>query len=92
MSIFRASTTIAGSAVICSAVGAALGFCIGEFMPGAYRGMFPNGADPRFNPVEVGIGLGCAQGLLAGLLIGVTIMLAVTWYEVRMADIQSRSK
>ncbi len=90
MTILRASATIAGSAIVCSAVGTTVGYCLGAYVPGSYRSMFPHGIDPRFNSVEVGIGLGCVQGLVAGVVIGLVIVLAVTWYEIRMVEIHSR--
>jgi hypothetical protein len=91
MTIRRALATVAGTAIVSAAVGATVGYCLGAYTPGAYRSMFQNGLDPRFQRVEVGIGLGCAQGLLAGVVIGLVVVVAVTWYEIRRAEIQSRS-
>ena len=92
MTIFKASATIAGSAIVSATVGTTVGFSLGQYFPGSYRSMFAHGVDPRFNPVEVGIGLGCVQGLIAGVIIGIVIVLAVTWYEIRIAEIQSRRR
>jgi hypothetical protein len=91
MSIIKALTTVAGTAIVSATIGTAVGYCLGAYVPGAYRSMFPHGVDPRFNPVEVGIGLGCAQGLIAGVVIGLVVVCAVTWHEIRTAEIQSRS-
>ena len=39
-----------------------------------------NGTDPQFNPVEVGTGLGCMQGLAAGVVIGLAgLFIAHAW-------------
>ena len=91
MTIIKALATVAGTAVVCATVGTTVGYCLGRYVPGAYRSMFPHGVDPRFDPVEVGIGLGCVQGLIAGLVIGLVVVCAVTWYEIRIAAIQSRA-
>ena len=92
MTILKASATVGGSALVGAAAGTTIGFCLGQYFPGSYRSMFVHGIDPRFNPVEVGIGLGCTQGLIAGVVIGLVIVLAVTWYEIRVAEIQSRTR
>lgn len=92
MTITRGLTTVAATSVATTIIGSLLGFGLGTFAPGSYRALFPNGTDPRFNPVEVGVGLGCVQGLLAGTIIGLVVVLCVTWYELRMAEIASRSR
>jgi hypothetical protein len=91
MTTMKALATVAGTAVGCATLGTTIGYCLGVYVPGAYRAMFPHGVDPRFDPVEVGIGLGCVQGLIAGVVIGLVVVSAVTWYEIRIASIQSRA-
>jgi len=91
MTITRGLSTVAGTAIACSLIGTILGYSLGTLAPGAYRALFPNGTDPAFNPAEVGLGLGCVQGLAAGAVIGLVVVTCVTWYEIRVAEFRSRS-
>jgi hypothetical protein len=90
MTITKVLATVAGTAIVSAVVGTTVGYCLGEYVPGAYRSMFAHGVDPRFNPVDVGIGLGCVQGLLVGVVVGLIVVVAVTWYEIRKSEIQLR--
>jgi hypothetical protein len=81
--------TVAGTAIVSAAIGTTVGYCLGAYAPGAYRSMFQDGADPRFDPVAVGLGLGCGQGLIAGTLIGLVVVVSVTWYEIRKMEFQA---
>jgi hypothetical protein len=92
MTILKASATIAGSAIVCAIAGTTIGFCLGRYFPGFYSLMFAHDVGPRYDPVEVGIGLGCVQGLIGGIVIGVVIVLAVTWHAIRIAEFQSRER
>lgn len=91
MTITRGLITIAATAIACSLIGTILGYSLGTFAPGSYRALFPNGTDPAFNPAEVGLGLGCVQGLAAGIIIGLVVVFCVTWYEIRTAELRSRT-
>ena len=62
-----------------------VGFSIGRFLPGAYRGMFAP-VDKNFSPIAVGVGLGLPQGIFFGAVIGVVVIGIVTWYEIRIAE------
>jgi hypothetical protein len=56
--------------------GGLLGFALALGAPAYYRGVFRAGNDPRFNAVQVGIGLGITQGLTCGAVIGSVVVLA----------------
>jgi hypothetical protein len=51
--------------------------------PGYYRTVFRYGDSPDFNAVEVGVGLGLTQGLMAGVAVGCVVVLAVAWHGSR---------
>lgn len=89
MTLTKAFTAVAVSAVVCAVVGATLGFVIGKFAPDAYRGMFAWGNAPDFSPIEFGVGVGLVQGLVAGLVIGVLLVGIVAWHDVKTRDRQS---
>ena len=89
MTIVKALTTVAGTAVACATIGTTVGCCLGRFMPGAYRSMFNAGLDPQFDPIAVGFGLGCGQGLIAGGLIGLGVIVVVTWYDIKKMELQA---
>jgi len=38
----------------------------------------------QLDPAEVGFGLGLTQGLVAGLFIGLVIVVSVAWYRSRV--------
>ncbi len=85
MTLTRAFASVAGSAVVCSAIGAGIGWSIGTHAPDLYRRWFDAGDAADFDPVQVGLGLGLVQGLVAGLVVGVVIVALVTWYDVTIA-------
>src|SRR5436305_872301 len=77
MTIRRALTTILGSALGCGAGGALIGYLIGRFLPGAYRGLF-SPVPPDFSPTDVGVGLGIPQGAFFGAIVGTVAVAIVT--------------
>jgi hypothetical protein len=54
-------------------VGTLVGWLIGTKAPNYYVTVFDAVGEAGFNPVEVGIGLGATQGMLAGFLAGISI-------------------
>ena len=68
---------------MCAVGGGALGYALALMAPGYYRGVFPDGRHPDFDPLAVGLGLGISQGLIAGLLVGAVVVLSVAWYKSR---------
>ena len=83
MTIKKGIATILGCGIGGAAIGGALGYAIGVLAPGAYIGMFRLPPDGEIAPTEIGLGLGIAQGLILGAVIGVLLVAIVAWYEVR---------
>jgi hypothetical protein len=64
----------------------ALGYALAHLTPFYYRSVFHGGESPAFDPVRVGIGLGLSHGLIAGLMVGSIIVLAVGFFRVPVAQ------
>lgn len=82
-SVARAFSIVVASGIVGSVVGTGLGYLLGHVTPAYYRGVFKAGADPGFDPVQVGLGLGFSQGLICGLLVGSAVVLAAAWSRRR---------
>jgi hypothetical protein len=80
-SYLRAFATVLLCGVGFAVVGTAVGCALGIFLPGYYRGMLIGGRHPDFDPVDVGIGLGCSQGLILGVLVGAAAVIASIWHR-----------
>ncbi len=89
MTLIRAFLAVAGSTVICTAVGIGLGAGLGYFAPGYYRAVLLSGRSPGFDPVQIGIGFGLNAGVIAGIVIGLIIVAIVTYFELRTAEKRS---
>lgn len=87
MTVARGFFIIGISAFVCALVGMLIGLTLGINAPGYYRTVFRGGNSPDFNPEQVGIGLGLTQGVIAGLVIGCVVVLAVSWHNSRRAII-----
>lgn len=83
MTVARAFLIIAASVVTFAAGGGLIGYALAVLAPAYYRGVFTNGRQPWFNPVEVGLGLGVTQGAVCGVIAGAVVVLAVAWYNSR---------
>lgn len=78
MTVPRAFAIILGTGLAGSCLGAAVGYALAVLTPGYYASVFPGrAAAPGFSPVDVGVGLGLTQGLIAGAAIGCVVTLAV---------------
>lgn len=64
-------------------LGMLLGAMLGATVPQYYRSVFPNGDLPTFNPLQVGIGLGAAQGSILGAVLAVVVLALLAWRENR---------
>ncbi len=82
-SCVQALLIIAAFAIGFAAVGTLVGYGLGRFVPGYYRGVFSEGLRPDFNPLDVGIGLGCSEGLLFGAVVGTAVVIVLTWRRSR---------
>lgn len=83
MTVLRGFLIISISTVLCAIVGAGAGYTLGTVAPAYYRSVFRNGNATTFDPVQMGLGLGLTQGLVAGLFVGCVVVLAVAWYNSR---------
>jgi hypothetical protein len=77
MSVARAFSVIIASAIGFGFAGGLIGYALGRFAPAYYRGVYGIVEPSTFNPVQVGLGLGISQGLIAGVLVGAVVVLAV---------------
>jgi hypothetical protein len=77
VTVSRGFAIIIVSGVAFAAGGGGLGYALGRLAPSYYRGVFAGGESPGFDPVQVGIGLGVSQGLIAGLGVGSVVVVAV---------------
>ena len=91
MTIRKGFTVIILSGLAFGAAGTAIGWSLGQFAPAFYRGVFPSGDQPWFDPVQVGFGVGLTQGLLVGLAVGGVVVLASAWVESRRGDGKAHS-
>jgi hypothetical protein len=83
MSLGRAITAVFVCTLLFSGLGGAAGFLLGKLMPGYYRAVFRSGDAPFFDPVQVGLGLGVTQGMVAGAVIGLALVGLVAWHAAR---------
>jgi hypothetical protein len=77
----RALTIIAAFGIGFAVVGTLVGYGLGTFAPDYYRGVVSGGRQPNFNPVDVGIGLGCSEGLLFGAVVGTVVVVVLAWRQ-----------
>jgi hypothetical protein len=83
MTVLRGFGIVGASAMLCALVGLGIGYGLAVAIPSYYRGVFRDGNSPNFDPVQVGMGLGLSQGVIAGLVVGCVVVLAVAWYNSR---------
>jgi hypothetical protein len=83
--------TVFVASVVGGVLGAGAGGLLGIFTPGYYRAVFSGGADPLFDPVAVGIGLGTVQGMGLGTVVGVIVVALVIWQRTRVLTSTERS-
>ena len=86
MTVARGFTIVVSSGLGFGLGGAGFGFLLARLFPSYYRGVFPAGEAPWFDPLQVGIGLGASQGLSAGLAISSVVVLAAALTERRGPD------
>lgn len=86
MTITKGITTIALTALFSGIVGAVIGYLIGTISPEYYRIVFRAGDAPQFDAPMLGLAVGLGQGVTTGVVVGLGIVLLVTWYEVRQIE------
>jgi hypothetical protein len=91
MTLTRGLLLVLGLTAFGCVVGGALGYTLGTTFPGYYRGVFPNGKAPEFDPVAVGLGLGLSQGAMFGAVLGTVILVAFLWYDLRCRQIAAQT-
>lgn len=81
MTVVRGFLITIASGVGFGIVGGLLGYALGKFAPDYYRIVFRIPRQLDLDPAHAGLGLGATQGLVAGLFIGLVIVLAVAWCD-----------
>jgi hypothetical protein len=76
MCVARSFSIIISSGIGFAFAGGLIGYALGRFAPAYYRGVYAIVEPSDFDPVQVGIGLGISQGLIAGVLVGAVVVLA----------------
>ena len=71
--------------------GALVGYMLGVMAPDYYRTVFAIPPHAHVNPVQVGLGLGLIQGAIAGLLVGMVIVVTVAWSHTRIEQLKLTS-
>jgi hypothetical protein len=85
-SIVRAFALIAVFGLVFGLGGLGVGYCMGTIHPNYYERTF-NASQKRrdFNPVDVGMGLGCSEGLMVGFPLGAMAAVMNAWFGSRRA-------
>ena len=83
MSVREMLTLLISSTLFFTGLGGFVGFALGKFLPAYYRSIFRNGQSEDFDPLAVGIGQGLTQGITASAVVGVLLVIVLTWYRAR---------
>jgi ABC-type Fe3+ transport system permease subunit len=83
MTAKKALATVLVWTLTFACLGMLLGAVLGATVPQYYRSVFPNGDLPTFNPLQVGIGLGAAQGTILGAVLSVIVLALLAWRDNR---------
>jgi hypothetical protein len=83
MTVARGFAIIVASGVCFAVAGGGIGHALARIVPDYYHAVFRGVEDPDFDPVPVGLGLGIAQGLIARLVVGSIVVLAVAMSGLR---------
>jgi hypothetical protein len=86
----RALLFVAAFALGFGAAGMLIGYGMGVLAPDYYRGLFHSyGRQADFSPSDVGIGLGCTEGLMLGAAVGTLVVVALAWRRSRQTTAPS---
>ena len=86
MNIRRAVIFCVSTTLVFTILGGLVGYCLGRFLPDYYRSVFRNGGDSDFDPIAVGLGLGLSQGITAGAILGVVVLVGMLWHDRRTRE------
>lgn len=80
-----------GFILLVGAVGALLGACVGGLLawvtPDYYRQIFSAASNSGFQPMQIGVGLGCIQGLGGGIVLGTVLVITQAWLNLKRAAV-----
>ena len=85
MTVLRGFVITLASGLAFAVAGAIAGYTLGYVAPDYYRTVFRIPLEASIDPAQAGLGLGVTQGCGAGLVVGLVIVVAVAWYDSRMA-------
>ena len=82
--LFRSFYMIITTAIMFGAMGGLVGWVLAILLPGYFRNVY----DAMDSEIwQVGVGLGISRGLICGVLIGCSVLVATAWYRSRMAKV-----
>lgn len=91
MTVIRGFMTTIASGLAFACFGAIAGYLLGSIAPDYYRTVFRIPPQALIDPAQAGLGLGVTQGLGAGLIVGLVIVVSVGWHNSRMCTLQPPS-
>lgn len=87
MTILKGLLTVAGCGFAFTICGGLIGWALGKLAPDFFRVMFPRDGEHAYDPARFGLGIGVANGVTWGLVTGLVVVLAVTFYQARRAKV-----
>lgn len=70
------------------ALGALVGYLVGQFAPDYYRAVFGFKPEDNIDYAHLGVGLGITQGLTGGVIVGLGIVAVLTWQGHRRRELE----
>ena len=81
--VIRAFYMIVSTTAIFGLLGGIAGWIMAVSVPAYFRDVYDT---PQNEIWQVGVGIGVTSGLLGGLLIGCSVLLATAWYRSRLKN------
>ena len=82
--LVRAFYMIVSTTVIFGAIGALVGWSMAIVLPAYFRDVYDTLESEAW---QVGIGKGLSTGLISGVIIGCSVLLATAWYRSRIKSV-----